>query len=228
MSKIRNILKEIITVILETIYYRDSKCICCNNEIYNHDYLCGKCRKKMNLYAETFFIKDKYNIKCYTCDVYSSVMRNLILKLKYSKKFFVAEFFSKMICNRIKDENLNIDLVTFVPSSRKREKKRGYNQAEVIAKYSAKEVNKKCIGLLRKDGETKDQIGLDFHSRRCNVKKAFRVKKCFGLYKDYIVGKKILIIDDVITTGATGYNCAEALLDYGAKEVFIMALAKAN
>lgn len=226
MSKIRNILKEIISATLELIYYRDYKCLCCDKEIYNNDYLCTHCMKKLNLYEETFFINDKYNVKCYTCDVYSSIMRNLILKLKYSNKFFVAEFFSKIIVDRIKDEELKVDLITFVPSTKKRKKKRGYNQAEVIAKYSANKIDKKCVSLLRKDEKTKDQIGLDSGDRRNNVKRAFSICNWVRMRKDYIVGKSILIIDDVVTTGATAYNCAEILLEYGAKDVCIIALAK--
>lgn len=125
---------------------------------------------------------------------------------------------------KIEKEKIHVDMVTFVPSTNKRKKKRGYNQSKVLAKYTCSYLRKPLSSLMTKVKETKDQIGLDFVERNKNMVGSF---KFCGREKE-IKGKTILVVDDVITTGATLWNCANTLLDSGAKEVIAIAIAKSS
>ncbi|CAM2753795.1 ComF family protein [Hathewaya histolytica] len=215
-------LKYILNCILDLVYYRSDLCLCCDKTLYNEELLCDTCLKNLILCHSYFEInKHDYNFKCYSCAYYSNTIKTLILKMKYKNDFKSAEFLSGLIYNFIVKNNINIDIITFVPSSKSRKKRRGYNQSEVLAHYTSRKlkIEKKKL-LLKKDG-TKDQIGLSEKERWENVRDMFFFNKKYN-----IEDKRILLIDDVITTGATIYNCNEVLKQSGAKEVILLTVAR--
>lgn len=134
----------------------------------------------------------------------------------------MAEILSRPLIELIADLNWSIDLIVPVPLSIHRQKSRGYNQASLIALPIA-------LGLdlryqpkaLKKVKETDSQVGLSLIQRYDNISGAFKSD-------DVIVGKKrILIIDDVVTSGAILNECSEALLKSGAKDIYAVTLARA-
>ena len=102
----------------------------------------------------------------------------------------------------------------------KRKRKRGYNQAQLIAQELAKQLHLPCQQLLEKTAATAAQHTLSAAERRTNLQGVYRV-----LDEQQVSGKRILLVDDVLTTGATASACAQALLDAGAQSVFAVALA---
>jgi competence protein ComFC len=123
----------------------------------------------------------------------------------------------------ISRNNIGYDYISYVPSSKNALKKRGYNQAEYIAKLLAEKTDKKLLHCIGKYKETKDQIGLSGSNRWSNLKESFSF-----IGENNIESSSILLIDDVITTGATAFYCSELLLKHGCGKVIILTVAKSK
>lgn len=124
----------------------------------------------------------------------------------------------------IKDYRLPIEYLDFiipVPLHKSRIREREFNQAQVLSDRVAKEFNKKVLpDVLLRSRPTRTQTELTFEERRKNVERSFTVRDA-ELIKD----TNLLLIDDVLTTGATSSEAARALKDSGARIVFVMTLA---
>lgn len=222
---IRNI-KYLWDSVLENIYPKEDKCPICNSYIDEGEMLCRNCRYKIRFCKSDIKIRKlNYEFICYSTAYYSDIIMELVVKLKYKSEFICGEILSMLMADYIKDRKIYFDFITFVPLSDKSFKLRGYNQSEVLAKGLSKNTGKPVLKCLKKTSETKDQIGLDEKNRWLNLSKCFCANQ--KITKKYI-GKVILIVDDVITTGATSFYCAEALKKAGAKEVFILTAAKSK
>lgn len=112
------------------------------------------------------------------------------------------------------------DILVPVPPDTARLKKRGFNHTALIARHISKKVGIPLeLDLLIKVRQTPPQVGLRREERLKNLKGAFRVTK-------RLKGQKILLLDDVITTGITGHECSRALIKAGAEEVYLVAVAR--
>lgn len=115
----------------------------------------------------------------------------------------------------------DFDLITWVPISTKRKLRRGFDQGQLLAKAVSRELGLPCVSTLKKHRNTPPQSGIAHAAeRRANVLGAYHVRN-----RDRIMAKRILLLDDIITTGATASECARVLLTAGAKEVFFAAVA---
>ncbi len=113
-----------------------------------------------------------------------------------------------------------IDYITPVPTSRRARSDRGFNQAEGLARVLAKELHVPYAELLRKTTDTGSQKGLKAEQRRVNLLGVFDISTRLPLS-----GKRILLVDDVVTTGSTTNECAKMLKLAGADQVYVLALA---
>jgi ComF family protein len=130
----------------------------------------------------------------------------------------------ELLYPKLEEFIIDIDLICAVPLYKKRLKKRKYNQALLLAKSIAKKYQIKLIpDLLIRIKGGKYQIGLNKTARINNVKNAFKIN---DKYLSKIKNKNILIIDDVVTTGATIDNCSKILKKSGCKNVFAAVIAK--
>ncbi len=109
--------------------------------------------------------------------------------------------------------------LTFVPMRRRREKKRGYNQAEIIAREVARLSGKEPLSLLEKSKATEPQVELDGRKRLENLKGSFSFS---GSY----IPKRVVLVDDVVTTGSTLNECARVLKEAGVEKVWGFTIAK--
>jgi len=111
-----------------------------------------------------------------------------------------------------------------MPLHRKRERTRGFNQSKILAKYLARRVDRPWeADATVRIRNTPSQTGLSHHQRRLNV------AQCFGIRKPRVIGGRVcLIIDDVLTTGATLNEMATALKAAGAKKVLALTLARVS
>lgn len=216
-------IKYLLDCILSIIYCHEYKCVVCGEYIEETN-ICAECRKKIKYCKEaTTIYKDNNKLICYSVSYYSNVMTKLILRLKYKSDFTCADIIGSFMINFIRENNIKFEVVTFVPMTRKAIRKRGYNQSRLLAKIISKKFNIELIDCLKKIRETKDQIGLDSDSRWINISSSFKIKN-----QSKVLNKNILIVDDVITTGATSYSCAKEILNNGAKEVNILTAAKTS
>jgi len=117
----------------------------------------------------------------------------------------------------------DFDFITSVPLHPKRRRERGFNQAELLARALARMVGLPELRTLRRAIATQTQVGLSDAKRQENVRNAFR---CMNI--ELVAGKRILLIDDVMTTGATVASAAGALINAGAEKVSVMTVARAT
>jgi len=155
---------------------------------------------------------------------YTRVARTTIHALKYYGMIHLARDFACLMeaCVRTHFDGTNFDLVTYVPMHMLREMFRGYNQAELLARRLAKLLGGKPVSdCLTRKVRTRKQAGLNARDRRRNVEGSFNVNR-----PEWIDGRRILLVDDVMTTGATVNECATALKEGGAAQVFVVTAAR--
>jgi competence protein ComFC len=210
--------------LLMVMFSGEDKCIICNGYISEDEYLCSRCFSKIKYCKESFDIKQTgRTFYCYSAAYYKDVVSELIIRLKYKSDFRAGDALSTFMAKTISRELNNFDFITFVPMSDKVKKHRGYNQSEYLSKAVSKILKIPCRSCLIKIKDTKDQIGLDGNMRWVNLMDCYKVNK-FNLIKN----KKILLVDDVVTTGATAFYCASELIKMEAKEVIILTAAKSS
>ncbi len=150
-------------------------------------------------------------------------IRNALHRLKYKKDVALGEVLSRNLISTLDRLEWEMDMVVPVPLGLARQSERGYNQASLLARPLAL-----ASGIpyrpkaLYKRRDTPSQVGLSMWQRKGNVKDAFT-----GVNK-VISGKRILVIDDVCTSGATIESCTQALLEAGARDVYALTLVRAR
>ncbi len=156
--------------------------------------------------------------------IYEGVIRKLILQYKFGNKPYIYRTFKNFF---EKNEKLGLffkkyDIIVPVPISKKRFKNRGYNQSDLLAKDLAKDFGLEyASNVLIKIIDNKRQSTLSQKQRTLNAKNVYIVKENYK-----IINKKILLLDDVYTTGATCNECARVLIEAGVKEVGVFTIAK--
>ncbi len=207
----------------------------------NSDFLCKKCEKILE--SEAVFGVDKYkkierkkeNIKNNFNDkkyfdehlyifLYQGIIRRIILKYKFQEEAYLYKTFVNFL---LKNENFfekieKYDTIVPVPISKKRKKKRGYNQSELLAKEIAYNANL----VLEKESlyKIKDIV------EQSKLNKENRLKNIQGVYelvnKEKLNKKKILLIDDIYTTGSTVNECSKVLRNAKPNKIGVLTLAK--
>ncbi len=177
------------------------------------DLMCGACIRE----APTFQ-------RARAVFLYDDVSRPLILKLKHSDRTDAAVHLARWMARSGADLIQNSDLIIPVPLHRLRLFMRMYNQSSLLAHALGKQAGIPVdAGALKRIKATRSQGGLSRKARRRNVAKAFS-----GPDRTNIEGKKILLVDDVLTTGVTANACTKALLDAGATSVDVLVLARVS
>jgi ComF family protein len=154
---------------------------------------------------------------------FSGVMRDLIHGFKYADRHEAADFFARLMLSAGAELIREADLIMPVPLHPKRLWKRRYNQAAILAGRLAAATGLPLdLAALRRTRRTPSQVGLSWDERQRNVAAAFAVApRAVPLIR----GKRILLVDDVITTGSTLGACAQMLTEAGAVKVDCLAVA---
>lgn len=215
-------LKCYIRCVLDVIYGRGQECILCSD--YAEELLCSSCTEKVRFSViEGRIEKFGLNMRYYSCAYYSSVVKEMIIRLKYKSDFNCGVVLAQLLVRLVEEKFKDVPYAAYVPSDVKSLKKRGYNQSKFLCQELCRYTDKTMLNCLVKNRGTKDQIGLSGEARWNNLEGAFVVKDA-----DIIKGKSIILIDDVITTGATAYYCKRAMMDAGCREVIILTVAKST
>ena len=210
-EKIKIIIEIIRRGILEVLYPKESKCILCNME--DVEGICFKCRSNIKSCSDN-------NELC--IGYYKGPLKELILKLKCKKDYVAGE----VLVNLIEEKIIDVDTtyyLTYIPISNKSLNERGFNQCEYIAKELAFRNNFKVVNTLKKVREVKTQKTLSKEDRFDNIKGTFQVRD-----RKLTEGRNFILIDDVVTTGATLSEGVRALKENGAAEIKILTLAKSH
>jgi ComF family protein len=158
-------------------------------------------------------------VRSWAC--YGGSLQEAIQKLKYKKDIGLANIFAQPLVGLLKALDWQIDLITAVPLDKQRLSTRGYNQAELLSKPISRVSGIPYVSdAIIKCFPTKSQVGLSESERMLNVLNAFKSNS------DIVMGKTVLVVDDVVTTGATIDACSAALKDAGASKVYGISLAR--
>ncbi len=201
---------------------------------------CESCQAKVNIIqppvCEVCGIKIPTNRICLRCQtkppvykglrswaIYDGPLRSVIHRLKYKHDISLGIVLAGYLIDLLSSLGWELDMVAPVPLGVARIKERGYNQAALLARPIAMStgINYKPRALTR-IRETRTQVGLTVTQRYENVKHAFRGEL------SVVEGKTVLIVDDVMTSGATLESCSAALMEAGSIGVFALTLARAG
>jgi len=209
-------------MILDLIY--PPVCGICNK--INRKHLCRKWEIKLKQYEIYAIVKEENRYFDYRIDIlkYENIVRKCIIDYKFNEKAYKHKMFEKIL---LKNEKIysflkKYDIITYVPMFKNKKAKRGYNQTEIIAK----DISKKLRIKLEKNNiikikDTKKQSTLNKKEREKNVKDAFAIRNTKN-----IVSKKVILFDDIYTTGNTVNECSKILKEAGAEEIVVLTIAK--
>jgi ComF family protein len=153
--------------------------------------------------------------------VFASPLREVVHQLKYRRVRRLAQPLGRLMATHLEARPLAIDAVLAVPLHSQRLAERGFNQAEALAQEVARALGRPLSHGLERTRATGQQAHLDARQRADNVRGAF-------CWRAGVPPRRILIVDDVLTTGATIGACAEALRESGAEAVYGLALARSR
>lgn len=173
--------------------------------------LCGLCRRGMRGFD-----------RCYSYGFYEGTLARLIQLLKYERIEPLAPILGGLLSNCLPRETA-FDGIVPMPMHWTRRYLRGFNQAELLARDLSRRTGIPLLDVARRSRLTRAQVGLSDHHRRRNVAGAFSISR-----PDRLEGRHVLIIDDVLTTGATAAACAGALKKAGAARVTALTVARAD
>lgn len=186
--------------------------------------ICVACDKELPWIPEDFVLpENKGGIRCVAPLWYEKQVRDVLLQLKFGGRAAVAdplgEELARCAAERFGGE---FDVVTWVPIGRRRLKERGYDQSELLARSVCRRWNTRPVKMLRKIVDTPPQSGIEGEAaRRANV---------LGVYEtvnvENIPNSRILLVDDIFTTGATMAECVRVLKEAGAASVVCVAAAR--
>ena len=180
-------------------------------ENYKHE-TCIDCRES-----------DHEFTKGYTCVQYGVKERELLLAFKYGGQSFIGDKIADVMADRLVSENLEIDLIVPVPMHKNKQNKRGYNQAGVIAKSLSKKLALPYFEkVLIRTENTPAMSGLTSFERRINMENAFCLDESLA---GEIKGKRVLLVDDIYTTGSTVSACSRILKEQGACDIRVITFA---
>lgn len=156
---------------------------------------------------------------------FKSPISSLIKSLKYQHHSRAAKFLAQMLFFHLNISYEKFDLITFVPIHNQKIKKRGYNQSQLIAEELAVWTKKPCLNLLKKTVNNTAQAQIsDKQQRLQRLNNTFEISHPYSQHRP-LKNKNILIIDDVITTGATINSASRVLKKYGVEWVSVLTLA---
>lgn len=216
---------------IETTQGQGSICLGCWEKVEkNLPPFCARCGRHLDAIAiekntcshcagEKFYF-DRAFSPC----IYTGVIKELIHEFKYNGKDYLGKPLGSMMNTFIRDYSLPIEHLDFIipiPLHKSRQREREFNQAQLLSKQVANEFNKSMLcDILIRNKPAKTQTELTKSERRQNVEMGFLVTK-----PDLIKDANLLLIDDILTTGATSNEAAKSLKSAGAKIVLLMTLA---
>ena len=239
--KVNNILEPVLSLLFP------NRCSFCQKILEGSCCICDKCLIKVDFIHPPFcvrcgaplFNRDIMSRSCIQCQdlsfqfeknesigVFIGILRELIHLYKFNRRRSLSRTFATLLMRYKKEYIKSHDLLVPVPLNASRYSERGFNQSSLIADEISKNVQITCLkDCLKRTGASKPQSSIHtIEERLKNLTDRFHMR---GKYKEVIMGKNILVFDDVLTTGATSSACARTLYDEGAGRIDILTLARA-
>ena len=198
------------------------RCVLCGTLLKKEETdLCRRCRVEAPWFPDTkrrLQFLDSFAAVWY----YEGSVRGSLLRFKFRGNRSYASAYGRLLAMKLREQYPDgFDVLTWVPVGALRRLSRGYDQVELLARAVGRELDMQPVCTLKKIRHNRRQSGLaDASRRRANVLGAYRPVNPEG-----IRGKRVVLLDDILTTGATAGECGRVLLTAGAKEVHCAALA---
>lgn len=193
-------------------YNKQRKCLQCGRAFENSiDVICSFCEK----------LKPKFDVGI-SVHSYTDEFKTALINYKFRHSFYRAKAFGHLLCEAYRKLGVDTDIIIAVPTTFHNLHKRGYNSSLEMAYCVSKELKIPIYdNAIIKIRNTRQQSTVKINERYENVKDAFEINK---KYISKISGKDILLIDDVLTTGATASECSKILKKHGATNVYLITL----
>lgn len=186
-------------------------CLSCGVPLSDESDYCNRCQ-----YEKGAFTKNRSPL------IYDGETKKMIYTLKFGGKKYLAETLGALMADKYLDCDMQSDIIVFVPMTEAEEKNRGFNQSELLANEVGKRLNIPVLPALVKIKDTKAQKELHGKDRAQNLDGAF------ACIFEQVKNRRILLVDDIFTTGATANECAKVLLKAKAREVNVLTAAVAK
>jgi len=238
-SKVFTKIKQFFEFVADLAYLKDIKCIVCDNElkVYNRYGLCPNCELQKNTNFCTVCgqgIRDMAPI-CDQCKaitqeyeiargalIYKDNTVRLVRRYKFGSAKYLADYFCEFMIDCYFENKMTCDIITFVPLHSSKLRVRGYNQAQVLAQLVGQNIGKPIVDTMIKVRQQRDTAKLNRQQRVQAVSGVFSLNESI---RESIVGKSVLLIDDVYTTGATVSECCKILKANGCQAVSVLTAA---
>lgn len=197
-----------------------ARCLCCGRAVRPERLFCPGCVPALpkEPLSREFPLSGGGFLAVAACFPYEKGFRRTLHRLKFQEERALARPLGTLMAEAASSLGEELDGVTWVPMSPQKLRRRGYNQSELLAKAVAKELGLPAWDLLEQVRETDTQHSLTRAQRADNVRGAYRAKSA-------ALGKRVLLVDDIVTTGATLRACAQGLYGAGAQKVCAVCAA---
>ena len=216
-------MRALLDYLLDLLY--PPRCAFCHNLMPPGVDVCEHCRRTLP-YAGAEGQKQKLThiAACLSPLYYEGSVRDSLLRFKFEGLSGYAKIYGEFLTKCLDENGISCDSITWVPVSRQRKRRRGYDQAQLLARELAGRKGIPCEALLRKIRNNPAQSGTGSPAaRRANVAGVYRAAS-----PERIRGRRILLVDDIVTTGATLSECAAVLKRAGAAEVLAVTVARSR
>ncbi len=184
-------------------------CLYCHQSLIVRQAFCASCAMQiLPVVPFDFYVGKSTTIKIFAVSAYKDPLRSLVLAKHRGNETYIR-FLANFMVNHPMVAHLDFDVITFIPLHWTRYASRGFNQAEIIANALAEKTGRPVIPAIVRSKRTEYQARLSLQEREHNVKDAFELNE---KYRHQLAGKKILIVDDLFTTGSTIKAVAHILL----------------
>lgn len=200
------------------------KCMFCSKLLKRKEkILCNECLSVSEQISEPIVIGGEFEC-CHSVFRYKDNVASVIKQYKFSEKIHYARSMGILLADMLQERQMYADVITWAPVSSKRKRKRGYDQGQELAKIVGQQMGIPVKRLLKKVRHNAAQAMIhDDAARKANVKNVYAVPKSAK-----VAGKRILLLDDVITSGATLAECSKTLRAAGAQTIICATFSAAR
>ena len=209
---------------LSLLYPENCSCAACGREIFSGELFCPACGEKLRRNDRRFCercgmptaAEERFCIRCaegvhyferaYSAYLYDDGIKPMLRRYKENGEKWLGRVFAQMLCSYMREYGIEADVLTFVPLTERKRKKRGYDQSQVLAAELSRLTGIPWEKMLEKVRETPAQKELNFAERRRNLAGSFRL-----LHGRRTETRRVLLLDDVMTTCATADECCRIL-----------------